>query len=230
MIKLLLYVHESAAESIYLELLAAINVECEVVHSFPSFYQQASGAEYSGFLVDIVSSIKASPFDREVIKELMEVYPSLRMRWDPKSGEVRTLMTGAGVGQKISIANFVNFYCSVFQVRAMRLHSRNIINCNVLWSVHPQMPDEESKRTVTVDISTGGCFLYSAYTIEVGSVIWLRFVDLGDNSPMKFQVLWCREWGYSTKMPGWGGKFLQVSTEQLAEIAALMEGELSGSY
>lgn len=225
MIKLLLYVHESAAESIYLDLIASLKVECEVVENFAAFYQRASAAAYAGFLVDIVSSIKASPFDRGAIKELMEVYPSLRLRWDPKSGEVRTLMTGAGVGQKISIAHFVTTYCGAFTSRALRMHPRKNIHCNVVWSVHGQMPDEESRRTVTVDISVGGCFLYSAYSIEVGSVLWLRCVDLVDNAPIQFQVLWLHEWGQSTKMPGWGGKFLHISEAQRAEIAALIEGD-----
>ncbi len=223
--KLLLYVHESAPETVYLDLVSSLNVECEVVHSFVSFYQQAIGVTtYNGFLVDIVSSIKAPPFDRVVIKELMDVYPSLRLRWDPKSGEVRTLMTGAGVGQKISIAYFVTTYCGAFTDRALRLRPRQNINCSVAWSAHAQMSDEESSRTVTVDISVGGCFLYSADTIEVGSTIWLRFVDLVDNSPIKFQVLWLIEWGQSNKMPGWGGKFLCISDAQLAEIGALIEG------
>jgi len=223
--KLLLYVHESAAETVYADLITSLNVECEVVRSFADFYQRSVGAAYSGFMVDIVSSIKAPPFDRVVIKELMDVYPSLRLRWDPKSGEVRTLMTGAGAGQKISIAYFVSAYCADFTPRALRLRPRKNINCSVVWSVHPQMPDEDIKRTVTVDISAGGCFLYSAYSIEIGTILWLRFVDLVDNAPIKFQVLWLIEWGRSTMMPGWGGKFLHISDAQLAEISALIEGE-----
>ncbi|OQY18735.1 MAG: hypothetical protein B6I36_06265 [Desulfobacteraceae bacterium 4572_35.1] len=215
---------ESAAEPVYLDAIASLDAECVIVRNFKELYQLHSARAYSGLLVDIVSSIKASTEDRAVIKELMEVYPSLRLRWDPESGEIRTLMTGAGVGQKISIAQFVDSYCTSFTPQALRLYQRREIHCSVLCSVYQQMPDSASERTVTVDLSVGGCFLYFSYSLDVGTTLWLRFVDFADNTPIKVEVVWCRDWGKSMKMPGAGVRFIQISEKQLQEIAYFVDG------
>lgn len=224
MISLILYVHESASEAVYLDALSALDVECTVVHNFKELYRQRSTQTYSGLLVDIVSSIKATVADRSALKELMEVYPALRLRWDPESGDIRTLMIGAGPGQNISIAQFVNDYCSAFYPQALRLYQRQSLHCSVLCSVYPQMPDGANKRTITVDLSVGGCFLYSPYILEVGTALWLRFVDFADNTPIKVEVVWCREWGNTMKIPGAGVRFVQINAAQIKEIEALVNG------
>ena len=225
MVKLLLYVHDSEIGKKYLNTLSLKDVECEVVHSFELFYEQALGHSYSGLLVDIVSSIRASSSDREVLKNLMEVYPSLRLRWDPEHGDIRTLMTGAGAGQKISIDHFVKTYCLSFHSRALRLQYRKEIHCNVLCSVYGEMPDDSTQRTITLDLSVGGCFLFSTHRVAKGSLLFLRFLELVDNTPIKVEVQWCREWGKSMNVCGFGVRFLEMQPDQREEIVAMIDGD-----
>ncbi|MEA3465361.1 MAG: PilZ domain-containing protein [Thermodesulfobacteriota bacterium] len=223
MIKLLLYIHDSEIGKKYLNALSLKDVECEVVHSFELFYKHVLGHSYSGLLVDIVSSIRASVADREVLKELMEVYPSLRLRWDPESGDIRTLLTGAGAGQKISIDHFIKTYCLLFHPRALRLQCRKEIHCNVVYSVCAEMPEEATQRTVTLDLSVGGCFLISSHCLARGSVLFLRFLELDDNTPIKVEVQWCREWGKSMNVSGVGVRFLEIQPGQREEIVAMVK-------
>jgi|GEM_PF-764878 len=223
MVKLLLYVHDLEIAQIYLKLAAEVNIECEVVHSFEEFYKKHQAQPYSGLLVDIVSSIRASTFDRATLKDLMAVYPSLRLRWDPAGGDMRTLMTGAGAGQKVSLEQFVVTYCRLFTPRALRLHCRKELHCSVLCSVYGDMPEDSIERTVTADVSVGGCFLYSSHCLTKGTTLWLRFIDLVDNTPIQVEVVWCREWGKTTRLPGVGVKFLKIRDEQRQEFGAMVD-------
>ncbi len=220
----LLYVHPGPQEKIYREVLTALGVTCDVVHSFDEYFATATGNKYSGLLLDIVSSIRASLDDREVIKNLFEVYPSLRLRYDPASGDIRTLMTGAGSGQKVTIEQFISTYCASFPARGLRLHKRKDIHCNVLYSSYGDMPDEECSRSVTINLSSGGCFIYASQRIATGTCLWLSFVELMDNSPIYARVRWCREWGRSMNIPGIGLEFIEIDPSQRDEIVTMVEG------
>lgn len=226
-IKLLLYVHNPDIGKKYLETLSLVNVECVVVHSFETFYSQPSDHFYSGFLLDIISGIRASQFDRETISDLLDVYPSLRLRWDAESKDIRTLMTGAGVGQKISIDKFVTTYCKTFRPRALRMQYRKEICCNVLYSTHSEMLEVATQRTVTFDISVGGCFLFSTHCVARGSQFFLHFLELVDKTPIKVEVQWCQEWGKSMNVPGFGVRFLEIQPGQREAIIAMVDGDYS---
>lgn len=227
MLKLLLYVHDQELQQRYLQVLPTQGVTCEVVSSFEEFFKQSETVPCSGVLLDIVSTIRANPFDRDVIKELLEVYPSLRLRWDPATGDIRTLMTGAGPGQNVSIESFISTYCSAFTPRSLRMRQRKNIHCNVLYSPHDQMAKEVSQKTVTMDLSDGGCFLFMPQNMAVGERLWLRFLELMDNTPILVEVQWCREWGKSMKVPGVGVRFVLIQPGQLEEIQSLSDGEFS---
>lgn len=224
MSNILLYVHKSAAQDIYLKLCAELDVEVEVISTFDDLCQASVGRKYSGLLVDIISNIRASSADRLILKELMEVYPTLRLRWDPAGGNVRTLMSGAGAEQSISIATFVSQYCAAFVPQAMRLHSRREIYCGLWRSSTVALAEETSERTITADVSAGGCFIYSSTLLCVGDILWLRFVNLVDKKPIQGVVVWCREWGTLGEFPGAGLRFLDITPQQQQEIADLLGG------
>ncbi|MCD6527369.1 MAG: PilZ domain-containing protein [Desulfuromonas sp.] len=228
MLKLLLYAHDQELQKRYLQALPDQGVMCAVVSSFEEFFKQSTTIPCSGVLIDIVSSIRATPFDREVIKELLEVYPSLRLRWDPATGDIRTLMTGAGPGQNISIKSFISTYCAPFVPRCLRMRQRRHIHCNVLYSLHDQMSEEVSQKTVTMDLSEGGCFLFMSQNIAVGERLWVRFLELMDKTPILVEVRWCQEWGKSMNVPGVGVRFVLIQSGQLDEIQAMCDAD-SGS-
>lgn len=223
MAKILLYAHDPKVGKIYLDLIRLSNIDCVLIDSFETFYAEGGGESYCGILVDIVSSIRASQFDREVLKSLMDVYPSMRLRWDPAGGDIRTLMTGAGTGQKVSLNQFITAYCRLFSARPIRFSPRKGIHCNVLCSIFGEMPEDSTVRTVTSDISTGGCFLYSTSCLAPGTILWIRFIDLVDNTPVQVEVIWCREWGRTMNLPGVGVKFISIKDEQRQEFSTLGE-------
>lgn len=227
MVKLLLYCHDPELEARYREAMPSDGVECVPVSCFSVFFKQSETVACNGVLLDIVSVIKASPFDREVIQELLEVYPSLRLRWDAPSGVIRTLMTGAGPGQQVTLDNFIAIYCENFPPRSLRMRQRKHIHCNVLYSPHDQMSKESTQQTVTMDLSEGGCFLFTPLALPVGERLWLRFIELMDNSPILVEVQWCREWGKSMKVPGVGVRFVLIQPGQREEILSMIDGDFA---
>jgi Tfp pilus assembly protein PilZ len=225
MLKLLLYTHDSEVQKHYLKALPEQGVMCVVVSDFTEFFKQSNTIPCSGLLLDVVSSIRATPFDREVIQELLEVYPSLRLRLDPATGDIRTLMTGAGPGQNITIGRFIETYCRQFPPRCLRMCQRKPIHCNILYSLHDQLASEVVQRSVSMDLSTGGCFLFTTESFPVGERLWIRILELVDNSPIMVEVRWCREWGHGMEVPGIGLHFSVISDEQLEEIRTLLDGD-----
>nr|WP_320048308.1 PilZ domain-containing protein [uncultured Desulfuromonas sp.] len=225
MLKLLLYTHDPEVQKHYLKALPDQGAMAVVVSDFKDFFKQSNTIPCSGVLLDVVSSIRASHFDREVIQELLEVYPSLRLRLDPKTGEIRTLMTGAGPGQQISIPKFVETYCTNYPPRCLRMCQRKPIHCNILYSLHKQFAPESVNRSVTMDLSAGGCFLATTEDFTVGERLWIRIIELMDNSPIMVEVRWCREWGKSMMVPGVGLHFSVISDGQMEEIRTLLDGD-----
>ncbi|WP_316347034.1 PilZ domain-containing protein [Desulfuromonas acetoxidans] len=225
MLKLLLYTHDPEVQQHYLKALPEEGAMAVVVSDFKEFFKESNTIPCSGVLLDVVSSIRASQFDREVIQELLEVYPSLRLRLDPATGEIRTLMTGAGPGQNISIRKFVETYCSNFPPRCLRMCQRKPIHCNVIYSFHDQLASEVVQRSVTMDMSIGGCFLMTTEALEVGERLWIRIIELMDNSPIMVEVRWCREWGQKMVVPGVGLHFSVISDRQREEIRTLLDGD-----
>ena len=223
-LKLLLYVNNAEREQRYLNAAAELGIECDVVRSFEHYFDTHEAKAYNGVLLDIVSSIRAPGFDRETLKTLMEVYPSLRLRWDPESNEIRTLMTGAGSGQKITIEQFAATYCNSFTPRGMRMYPRKSIHCNVVSSMYGDMPDDNCEHSVTLDLSPGGCLLYSVRKLAKGTCLWLSFLELMDNSPIYARVQWCQEWGKEMKIPGIGLQFVEIEPQQQMEIKAMVDG------
>ncbi|OQY24649.1 MAG: hypothetical protein B6I37_02975 [Desulfobacteraceae bacterium 4572_35.2] len=152
----------------------------------------------------------------------MEVYPSLRLRWDPVEENIRTYMTGAGTGQRITVKQFVETYCQTFKARSLRFNVRKELCCNVLYSSCADVADEMVQKSVTIDLSIGGCFLFSIKRHPNGSILWLRLIDLIDKTPIQVEVLWGREWGETMSLPGVGVRFLTIKAEQLKEIRAMV--------
>jgi hypothetical protein len=67
-------------------------------------------------------------------------------------------------------------------------------------------------KTVCIDISAGGCFLFCVMDdIVAGSTIWIQMPGSDHESPrktvQKAVVYWVREWGTTQNIPGIGVHF-----------------------
>jgi hypothetical protein len=84
----------------------------------------------------------------------------------------------------------------------------------------------DAERTVCIDFSPGGCFLFSVNDeITPQSTVWIRLIALSDPSPITSTVCWKREWGMTSEIPGIGIRFDEMTPQQQAEILSLSRGK-----
>jgi hypothetical protein len=122
----------------------------------------------SGILLEVITSIKASPRARKTIQELSEFYPFGKFRLP--GNEV--LILG-----KESLGSFVHD-CQQFHPRTLRKDTRHSAYLAVHLSADGKFEDAE--KVVTANVSDHGCLVYSIREWSAGDRVWLRF--LGDEA------------------------------------------------
>ena len=73
-------------------------------------------------------------------------------------------------------------------------------------------------RTITLNVSTGGCFVITDQTLESGSNIAFIFKELATRTPIIGEVRWVVTWGRKMTMPGMGIKFEDIEDLQHQEL------------
>jgi Tfp pilus assembly protein PilZ len=92
----------------------------------------------------------------------------------------------------------------------------------VLFSPDRTLPPETSYKAFTVNLSLGGVFLHTMETFEEGTTLWLRFLELADQTPIAATARWSLEWGEARCIPGIGMKFDGLSEGQEKEIRRIL--------
>ena len=147
-----------------------------------------------GILLELATSIQSSPEEKEEAHEITRLYAFARFRL--LGDEVRIL--GAGN----SLEAFAE-RCRQSRPRVTRREARERRHLGVYVSGDPGFEDAE--KTVTIDISKGGCFVYSSREWRVGDSVWLRFP--GEEADFSGTVRFWREWGNDREIPGIGIRF-----------------------
>lgn len=146
-----------------------------------------------GILLELVTSIKSSPEEKEVTNELAHVYPFARFRLVGQ--DIRIL------GEGNSLDGFAQ-RCLHFNPRILRREARNARHVAVYLSRKPGFEDAE--KAVTINMSEGGCLVFSSREWEIGDPVWLRFP--GDEIAISGTVRFWRAWGHKGA-PGIGVQF-----------------------
>lgn len=145
-----------------------------------------------GILLEVITSIKASPQAKKAIQELAEFYPFGKF----KLAGNEVLILG-----KESLQSFVHD-CQQFNPRTLRKDTRHSAYLAVHLSADAKFEDAE--KVVTVNVSDRGCFVYSIREWNAGDRVWLRF--LGDDADICGTVCAWQPWGNNKSMPGIGIK------------------------
>ena len=74
------------------------------------------------------------------------------------------------------------------------------------------------ERTVTINVSKRGCFLFSAEDGMDGGNVWLTINELEDKTPIVGVVRWSVKWGRAMVMPGIGVAFESITPRQTDEL------------
>lgn len=224
--RVLLYAEKGVARDAYLAALAATAAEHDVVDDLPSLRARLRENAYHGLLVDVPTLIKAPAGEKRLVHEVLESYPVLRMRHDPRDATIHGLYYGQPAQSGNIVADFVDLEAAVSSPRVLRVEPRGDLVFNVLVSRDETFAEARAERSVTTNVSQGGCFLCSFADFADWQRLWLRIREFADQTPIPAQVRWRVPWGAGMEAPGVGVSFTGMTEPQRTELDGWLSGEV----
>jgi len=219
---MLLFAEAGPARTAYQKALADAGAGCLLVDSLREMHERLRSNACGGLLVDVPTLIKSTGPEKRLAQGILEHYPVLRLRYDAGNDSIHGLFYGQSEPGGDVVRDFVSLAATTFTPRAMRGEEREEAILNVVIHRVPPEAGATGERAVTVNASSGGCFLYTCSEYEVGETVWLEFVDLSDRTPVRGRLRWRVEWGKSMSLPGIGVAFEAMTPEQANELAGLL--------
>ncbi|RNC73150.1 MAG: PilZ domain-containing protein [Desulfuromonadales bacterium] len=208
----------------YLDAVGITGIDLTVVESISCLYPLMIREAFHGILLDVPTLVRSSSEEKAFLHDLLQIYPTVRLKWDPRCGAVRTHYYGHHREESPGLEAFVRNQCVPFLPRTIRLSERMPLHLNVMVSPDSAFREGETIRTATMNVSSGGCFIIGAGPWRRGDRLWLRIAGLADATPIGIDVRWCKEWGEKPGMPGIGVTFSAITEEQVAELGRLCIG------
>ena len=145
----------------------------------------------NGILIDLITSTRSSLQEKQATNDLIQFYPSSRFKF--VDNEVRML------GHGVTLEQFVSD-CRLVEPRTIRKSERKIRYIALLLSANGDF--DAAEKTVTINVSEEGCFVFTAGEWGVGDRVWLRLLD--NDCVLTGTVCLWQSWGNNKKMPGIG--------------------------
>ena len=213
-VRLLLITQEGDALEAYRQALTDLGVDFDSIYSLLAIQSSLLEKPYNGLLVDVDTMACADRIEKETAKELLDLFPVIRLNFDPGKKIIRTLYYGEVGEGSTSLKEFLEKHCQDFPRRSIRRSIRRALHFNVLLSRRPDFPPELTWRTNTIDVSEDGCFVYTIEEWEPNTDVWLKSDELDDPAPIQANIRWQAAWGSPMQMPGIGLEFSQISETQ----------------
>ncbi len=219
-IRLLLVCREGIARQKYLNACKGLEVLIDIASTYQELLDSAINNPYNGIMIDIPTKLKSLNMDKESASNIFNLFPTLQLIYNEKSGQIRTISSG----QSNSIETFKEFItkrCNSSKARTIRSDRRKAVVFNVILSKCKEVSHEDGEKTVIMNISRGGCFIFSNHKWEAGSDAWFIIKELTDQTPIRGQVKRKIDWGQKMSVPGIGIQFIDISDSQVKEICAI---------
>lgn len=201
--RLLLVVGQGAARERYLAEAARHGARCDAVLHPAEVFLTLRRRRYNGILLDVPTLVRSKASGDRILLDLAEIFPVLRVRFDPDRGCVHALRYGQMVDREGALEAFFE-ECKDFPPR----HARAGERAEAFWPVMVRREATgETVRAVTANVSFLGCFLIHCGTWSRGEATWLRFPDIPEAGEVGAKVAWIAPWGASRGLPGVGVSF-----------------------
>lgn len=221
MIKLLLLSSNPEAVAACRKTFDRLGIQSECAASVEEMHRQLTSTPFSGLVLDVLTTARISQKDRMFIQEVSEVYPALLMRWNSAARRVRGLVFGEILDKQDPLGDFVARFCRPKRAHTYREDKRHAIHLNLLLSSDQGFSPDQVERTVTLDLSPGGCFIVSSRNWQGIDKAWIRLQELSDPTPIQVQICRYLPWGEQCRIPGIGVKFSNLQPDQALEISRL---------
>jgi hypothetical protein len=208
---------EGNARQAYINALKPLGVQVDTVPSLSKLYKMLTENLYNGVMVDFKTKVKASSGEKELIHNVLEQFPVAQLNFEEKTGKIRSLHYGRASNSE-TLEAFIKEECRLFIARPIRSSHRKKAHFNVLLSKTGDFSEKDIDLTVTINVSEGGCFLYSVDDLQNGAKVMMVLKELEDQKPIIGEVKWKIRWGEAMQIPGIGVKFEDINEGQFAEI------------
>lgn len=215
--KLILVCREGKARQAYLNETKALGVDVDVFPSFYEFLRTMANDPYQGLMIDLETQMKMSLEEKNVSQSILGSFPTIQLKWYAESGSIRNISLDKKTVSR-SLKEFIKTECQSFTARTVRLNIRKMVHFNVLLSKDESMYEKFLERTVTINVSRGGCFLSSGRDWSNYSTAWFIINELQDKTPIAGNIHWSVEWGKQMTIPGIGIGFRYIKQSQIEEL------------
>ena len=213
-IRILLVAREAKARSAYHEAIKELGVKVVAVPSLKGLDETVTDLYYHGVMVDMPTKIDALKKDKEFIYSTLRKFPVAHLNLERTTGEIRVFYPGQKTGA--TLQDFISQECRPSISHKLGYRIRKQIHFNVILSKN--IRGENYERTVTVDVSERGCFVFSVKEWKPGDTAWLIIKELSDDTAICGEVRWCIKWGMGMQVPGIGLEFEEIKESQIKEI------------
>ena len=213
-IRVLLIVHNENTMKQYLNILKTYNIQVFVTSSFLDLSTEICRQTYHGILVDLPTKMAAIRENRDYVYGLIQNFPVLQLRINEKTGELAGFYCSHPSIHNLT--DFIEVGCRNFVPRAIRTDERKAIHLNIRLYKHKK--DRKPERTVTLNLSRGGCFIFSTRQWETGNEAWMVIQELTDHTFISGEIRNVVKWGETLRIPGIGIEFRTISATQWSEI------------
>ena len=167
---------------------------------------RSSSTLFNGFIIDFKSTVGASTEDKELIQELQEYFPYVRINKTAQG--VNIFLPGESKSGTEVLDFFINDRCTKFIPKGIRSEARTSIYLNISWRVKGT---QSWIRSNTLNASKAGMFIMTIYSLPKNeSEVELEiFNEAQKTKTSKSAVVkWSVAWGTSSKHPaGFGVEF-----------------------
>lgn len=206
----------------YRDALERIGASCMGLADLKGAPVLAASTPMNGIAIDMPVQIKASSGDKALVEDMLLALPSVYLNIAPATDAIRILTASGTQGTFLTFEQFVAA-CANFPSRVVRPKNRTELNLNALL-YHDDSADTLPERTVTINVSPGGCFLFSTYPDYcIEQQVRIVFIGIDDPTPVVASVRWLQSWGVSHLIPGIGVRFEQITEAQQAELNGLIK-------
>lgn len=216
-IRVLLICREGIARQKYLDACKGQDTRIDVASSFEDLNKAITRIPYNGILIDMPTKLMTLSKDKERVNTILELYPVARLTFNDKSGQLCVFYSNQTAGSR-TLDDFLAQQCRSFTARTIRSDRRKAVFFNVILSKCKDVSLENDEKTVIMNISKGGCFLFTNHKWEAGSDAWFIIKELTDQTPIRGEVKWKINWGQERSVPGIGIQFMDISDSQVKEI------------
>jgi Tfp pilus assembly protein PilZ len=213
-LKLAMVSSKENVKQAYLEAVKDLGINVQSFSTVKELYYAMITIPFNGMIVDQETRLKAQKGEQKLMDVLVDIFPSIRLSLDEKTGVITAYYSGQHESGE-SLEGFILNECRTFIARTIRMDVRMGINFNVILSRDCNFFEKDIIRTVTMNFSKGGCFVYSVDDWDRSMNVWIKINELESDAPILSEVRWVIPWGRSMQIPGIGIEFLNLKPDQL---------------